>query len=99
MKHSLAILTAGLATVIAAPLVMCTPHPAHYRVELDIYVADEAALCKRAWDVALERFGPGVAETVTMVGGKLDPQRCLATLIQTSVPAPLVSAGIEVTRR
>lgn len=68
----------------------------HYTVEQDVYVHDPQALCQQAWAVALERFGPGVAESVTMTGGVMEPTKCLAVLFQVVTPKQVVSAGIDV---
>ncbi len=56
-------------------------HPA-YRVELDVTVTDEQALCRHAWNVALPDHGPAITEMMTMPDGKFDVQRCLATVYQ-----------------
>lgn len=68
----------------------------HYTVTLDVYVQDQQALCQQAWAVALERFGPGVAELVTMTGGIMEPTKCLAVLFQVAAAKQVVSAGIDV---
>lgn len=72
------------------------PAVSHYTVEQDVYVNDPQALCQQAWAVALERFGPGVAEAVTMTGGVMEPTKCLAVLFQVAAPKETVSAGIYV---
>ncbi|HYE70640.1 MAG TPA: hypothetical protein VD932_03860 [Aquabacterium sp.] len=70
----------------------------HYRVELDIYVRDEKALCTHAWGAALREFGPGLAELVTMSRGQYDAIKCLAVIYQlTDHGDEVVSAGIYVT--
>lgn len=91
--------------MVASVLVSCAArvasesmHLQHYSVEIDAYVRDEQALCERAWDVALERFGPGVAETVTRTHGVFDAVKCLSVLYQVDAPEMVVSAGIEVKR-
>lgn len=85
----------GLQAVSACAL---APVPmTHYTVTLDVYVRDEQALCKQAWQTALEHFGPGVAETVTMIGGKYNARRCLETVVQTApMGDEIVRAGMDV---
>lgn len=73
-----------------------TPPGAHYRVEADVYVPDAKLLCQHAWEVARERFGPSVAESVTMSGGEFDAAKCVAVLYQCGAPQEVVSAGIYV---
>lgn len=86
------------AAALSAGCSALPPSPPHYTVIADVYVRDEAKLCRRAWDVALREFGPGVAERVTMIQGHFDTARCLAVLYQCGAPEEIVSAGIEVTR-
>lgn len=88
------ICTACVAGSFALP---SAPIP-HYRIEIDAYVRDERALCEEAWKIALERFGPGTAEAVTMTGGVMEPGKCLAVVYQIGAPTQVVSAGIYVRR-
>lgn len=87
-------------TLLTAALCLsgCAHPMTRYHIDLDVYVRDEAALCDQAWHIALERFGPGVAEAVTMTGGVMEPAKCLAVLYQVGSPAQVVSAGIYVRR-
>lgn len=93
MKCALALLLCCLVTAqvrSAGPMT-------HYRIEQDIYVRDGVALCRQAWDKALNRFGPGVAETVTMTAGQFDPAKCLQVVVQTAdLGEQVVSAGLHV---
>lgn len=86
-----------LAAACIACDAYCSPPMSHYHVELDIYVRDQQALCKQAWGIALRRFGPGVAETVTMTAGEPDPIKCLQVVVQTApMGDEVVSAGLYV---
>ncbi len=67
-----------------------------YQIQIEAYVRDEQELCKHAWQVAIERFGPGVAETVTMTRGKYQAEKCLAVMYQVGRHDAVVSAGINV---
>ena len=83
----------GISGAIASAWPSTNPS---YRVELDVTVTDEQALCRHAWNVALPDHGPTITEMMTMQDGKFDTQRCLATLYQKLPVTGAESRGIYV---
>ncbi|HYC01577.1 MAG TPA: hypothetical protein VEC57_20770 [Candidatus Limnocylindrales bacterium] len=91
----------GFVITILCVLATCAgcaarPAPTAYRIELEVYVRDPQALCRRAWDIAVPRFGLSVAEAVTMTRGEFVASKCLAVVYQTAAVDEVVSAGIHV---
>jgi hypothetical protein len=70
--------------------------PPHYTVQLDVYVTDERALCKQAWDIALPDHGPRIAELLTMKDGQYNAVRCLSTVMQKVRLSGAESRGVYV---
>jgi hypothetical protein len=93
MKH-LSLLWLGLCLAVQAS--PASAPPSHYRIEVDVYVTDERALCQQAWRLATADHSHDIATLITKARGEFVASKCLATVYQKRSPDGVASAGIHV---
>lgn len=86
---------AALSLLIMQPLT-AADSVQRYRLEMDVYVFDDMALCEQAMELAVRDHGQLSAESMTMERGQFVPAKCVSIVFQKFHPAGVIGAGIEV---
>lgn len=91
----IATLYLGLCLAVQATPASAPP-TAQYRLEMDVYVVDDLALCEQAWKLEAADHGDRMAEAMLMRDSEFDTAKCVNIVYQKFHPPGVVGAGIEV---